>query len=265
MPEISEVRIMSDFINAKAEGKQYFSIVKSQVSKNPVIKEPSESFSLKAESRGKELQLTLADTKKITFTMGMSGNWFYSESVDIRPRRHSHLFFFDTDGGWLYLNDVRRFAKWSERDWYPDRGPDPVKDHSKFCDNITKDVKTRKLLKTKLLPEIMHNQQYFNGVGNYLVAEILGRLDINPFQTLHQLYETDINGYIGLLNLCKLIPEASYELGGGQFKDWDNAFNIDNKSFLNWLQFYQKASSIQLKNGRRFWFHKKWEPYAKIE
>jgi formamidopyrimidine-DNA glycosylase len=259
MPEISEVRIMSDFINAKTEGKEFFSIVKSNVSKNPIIKEPSERFSIQAESRGKELQLLLGESKKITFTMGMSGNWYYSDSVDIRPKKHSHLFFFDTDGGWLYLNDVRRFAKWAERDWNPNRGPDPVKQHQEFCNNITKDVKTKKLLRTKLLPEIMLNQQYFNGIGNYLRSTILYYANINPFQTLNFLYENDVQGYTTLLSLCKECAEYSYIYGGGQFKDWDNPFQQESTNFLNWV-YYKKGNKYVDSLKRTFWYNPQFDP-----
>jgi len=92
MPEISEVRIMSEFINKVSSRIDYF----VGVSKNPEHKSktslviPFSHFQIKAYSRGKELMIRFIgldfshgepDFKPLVFTMGMSGNWNYSKTI----------------------------------------------------------------------------------------------------------------------------------------------------------------------------------------
>ena len=38
--------------------------------------------------------------------------------------------------------------------------------------------------------EVLMNQQWFNGIGNYLRAEILGKWDVNPFQPIRNIIDT---------------------------------------------------------------------------
>jgi endonuclease VIII-like 1 len=113
----------------------------------------------------------------------------------------------------------------------------------------------------------MMDQKYFNGIGNYLRAEILHRANVNPF-----LPASEIITY-HLLELCHDVCQESYLVGGGELKDWDNPFKrgygrgrinekmgkLADTSFRDWLQCYGKSGhSIEDSKGRRFWFDKKW-------
>lgn len=255
MPEIAEVRLMRDFINTKSNAVVFNKATTSTVTKHPLGNWPC-CFTLRAEARGKELQLILNKKDKITFTMGMTGNWLWKKRhIPV----HSHLLL-ESKQGVLVMHDIRRFAKWKNRDWNKDRGPDPISENQQFKENILKHVKTNKQLQTHPLHQILLNQKWFNGVGNYLVAEILGRLDVDPFQSLYNLYQTDILNFMQLFELCKNVPEEAYQLGGGQFKDWKNAFEVDSTQFKEWIQFYRKDTSVRYKTktGRSFWHHPKW-------
>jgi hypothetical protein len=61
----------------------------------------------------------------------------------------------------------------------------------------------------------------------------------------------------------KIIVE-SYELGGGQFKDWYNQADLEkkkSKEFQAWMQFYfnkERCEPIKDKQDRNFWIDKKW-------
>jgi endonuclease VIII-like 1 len=168
-----------------------------------------------------------------------------------------------SNGGVLGLYDVRRFARWEWRDWNPDRSPDPVRDFENFklyfLGKLYKYPK--KAAFKKPIYETLLNQEYFNGIGNYLRAEILGRINIDP--------NTPTDDYImqagdEFFNILRKVSEESYVLGGGQFKDWYNQEDGEGekwKSFQEWMQFYfNKDRCIPHKdsNGRVFWMDKKW-------
>ena len=129
MPELAELRIMSDYINKQCNGRIFVNMRKSAVSKvKTPMKMPFDAFMLKAVSRGKELKLTLSSKTKaetnLVCSMGMSGNWAFTRTGE--EQKHSHLMFDTIDGWTLSLVDVRRFAKWKWGDWNEGRGPDPT-------------------------------------------------------------------------------------------------------------------------------------------
>jgi len=270
MPEISEVRIMSEFINRRAGEVDHF----HSISKNPEHKSktdlilPFSKFQLRADSRGKELRLRFIDldfkyeepsSKDMVFTMGMSGNWNYSKDVFSIPN-HTHLRIVDSKYGILGLHDVRRFARWDWRGWNPERGPDPDTEFDAFVDNIYKNIQSDRVF-NKPVYEVLMNQKYFNGVGNYLRAEILGRIDSDP--TVPAREYILLNGPEFFAILSKVIKE-SYILGGGQFKDWYNQADLEkkkSKEFQAWMKFYlhkERCIAIKDSSKRTFWLDKKW-------
>lgn len=56
-----------------------------------------------------------------------------------------------------------------------------MKEYNEFVDNIKKGFSKKPSLKTFQSPisEVLLNQKYFNGIGNYLRAEILLRANIH--------------------------------------------------------------------------------------
>jgi len=264
MPELSEIRIMSEFINSKSSGIYYRSARKSEEKKSNTDLSPLNEnlqFKIKADSRGKELRMTFdfgGKNLSMFFMMGMSANWAFVAPGEIYPK-HSHLIF-SSNAGTLCLHDVRRFARWKWSDsWSQDRGPDPVKEHPEFISNIISSISNRDFKKPIL--ELIMNQKWFNGIGNYLRAEILGRIDCDPTWPACVYIEKHGDE---LFHLCKQIPQEAYVLGGGQFKDWYNYEDQQGEkwnTFQDWVQFYQRkdrAIGIVDKTGRRFWIDKKW-------
>jgi len=271
MPELSEVKIMGDFVNYIVSQEGFFTkIEKSPVSKIKTELDPFNGgvFTMHAETRGKEMILNLEMVggdldepvvKKLLATMGMSGNWAYvrkdSENLE-RVFKHAHLRFTTTKGNYLVLHDIRRFAKWKwVKKWGANRGPCPLTEYNDFVEHLKTHIKTSKAFGVPL-NELMMNQNYFNGVGNYLRAEILYRLDINPFQIANTL---DIDTLHNLAQLTHLCCRDSYALGGGQLKDWQNPNGTDGSSFNEWMKCYSILSSAVDKTGRRFWYDPKWQ------
>jgi endonuclease VIII-like 1 len=271
MPELAEVKIMSEYINSVSEGKLYLNAKKSPETKvktemeNPFDGLP---FTIEAQSRGKELMLTLTsiggEERSLKFAMGMSGNWATSTPGELV--KHAHLRFNREDGVNLLMVDVRRFAKWDwTESWSDKRGPCPLTEYEAFVKNI-RSSSSKKIFE-KPIYDIMMDQKYFNGIGNYLRAEILHRANVNPF-----LPASEIITY-HLFELCHDVCQESYLVGGGELKDWDNPFKrgygrgrinekmgkLADTSFRDWLQCYGKSGhSIEDSKGRRFWFDKKW-------
>lgn len=118
MSELAEIKIMSDYINDVCQGEDFTSISVSESASNRGLRiiQPSDLqiFSISAESRGKELILSLIQGDqpfmKIRCSMGMSGHWNLS-NIDNRPK-HTHLVFNTISQKSLCLVDTRRFAKW---------------------------------------------------------------------------------------------------------------------------------------------------------
>ena len=112
MPELAELKIMSEYINKNSNNRIFIGLRKSAVSKvKTSMKIPFDIFTINAISRGKELKLKLSSKESevnLICSMGMSGNWTFSKTGE--EPIHAHLMF-DALGGWtLSLVDVRRFA-----------------------------------------------------------------------------------------------------------------------------------------------------------
>ena len=273
MPELAEIKIMAEYINSVSEDKIYTDAGKSAETKvKTEMKDPFGGlpFTIEAQSRGKELLLTLnsvgGEELSLRFAMGMSGNWYLAgpgENV-----KHAHLKFYRQDGYTLCMVDVRRFAKWDwTESWSVKRGPCPLHEFEDFCNHVNNSVVKKSF--GKPVYEVLMDQQYFNGIGNYLRAEILHRLDVNPFQSARSLI---LEKGDELLMLCHDVCQEAYMVGGGELKDWDNPFKrgygrgrinekmakLADTGFRDWLQCYGKMENLEDSKGRRFWFDEKW-------
>ena len=259
MPELAELRLTADYINKAADGLKFVNTKKNPVHKGLDIERPFKFFRISAESRGKELMLTFKDndsddTKKLLMTMGMSG--YFALTNTANEKKHSHLMFFSKDGTTLSFVDVRRFGKWKwVEDWTPNRGPDPTTEFKQFKENIIDNIHKKPFAHPVHL--ILMNQAYFNGIGNYLRAEILYRIpELNPNMPAKEAIEK----FPQLLELCRDIPLQAYALGGGQLKDWENPFASDPEPFKRFIRCYGNPhmARVKDKNGRTFWFDPKW-------
>ena len=259
MPELAELKLTAEYVNSASKGEKFVAVKKSKVHKGLDIDLPNwRKFRVEASSRGKELLLTLRDvdskqSETILMTMGMSGH-FQMTNTGKEPK-HAHLIFYTDDGVSLSFVDVRRFGKWKQGEIYStNRGPDPTSQYDAFVDHINANLS--KTAFSKPIYEALMDQRYFNGIGNYLRAEIIYRLEtLNP-----QLSARDaIKSYPEILELCRDIPMQAYESNGGSIKDWKNPFGENNTfkmlCYGNKVLMTDKIDS----NGRRFWYDPKWD------
>ena len=260
MPELAEVKITSEQINAVCGSKTFTKILKSAETKVKTdLSCEFEQFTISAMSRGKELRITLhevgTDSKKfMIFTLGMSG---YFTLVGSERPKHAHLIF-ESNGASLCFVDVRRFGKWKWSDWSDNRGPCVLTEFRRFKEHVSNNLNKREF--DKPIYEVMMNQRYFNGIGNYLRAEILDRFDETPFKSAREY----ILNCPEFLETCHRVVYESYLLGGGQLKDWSNPFDVPVNGFLDWIRCYSLGEKIQDQSNRTFWFNPKWKSQTLI-
>jgi endonuclease VIII-like 1 len=253
MPEISEVKLTSEFITECNKNRHIQDVKFLKTNKLKLIEDIDLiGKKISASSRGKELKLFF-DNEPIVISLGMTGCFknFKKRGYNNKHWKHGHIRFRMSDQSWFCWSDVRRFGKSVSTDWNPNRGPDVFDEEAKFRENIMDNLNHRDF--TKPAHTAIMNQKWFNGMGNYLRAEILGKWDKNPFQPLKNLINDQF-----LDHLVKQIHD-SYQLGGGELYSWMN----ENKShkdeqFDKWMKFYGKTVKMKDTLGRTFWFEKKW-------
>ena len=191
MPEGPELCINSRFVNRVCSGRLFKGkVVKSAVSKCSVVEFNSEAYTISSEAHGKEMALILRcslepqNKLRLLFRFGMSGKFKFSRSSEIP--KHAHLQFFSWGSGpgggelaaspdVLSFVDVRRFGTWRVMPvgWGESRGPDPMFDYDAFRSNVLDNLEDSAF--NRPICEVLLNQKYFNGIGNYLRAEVLFR------------------------------------------------------------------------------------------
>lgn len=249
MPELPEIKIMSDFINQNSNNKfsKAFHVEKGN---NPVTF-IEKNFNIKSDCNGKELILFI-DSIPIYIFMGMSGNWKYTPTKNWDNTKFVRFRMDDDTGNSLLLYGGYMGPKYSIGKPFigTKRGPDPTKEFEHFKSNIDKNIDNKVF--DKPICDVLLNQEYFNGIGNYLRSTIIYYSNINPFESARNAIK-----HSNIITLCRDIPLKSYSLNGGQLKDWKNPFDTDCDSFKEWV-FYQKGLSCIDKSGRTFWFDEKW-------
>ncbi|XP_070618790.1 endonuclease 8-like 1 isoform X1 [Erythrolamprus reginae] len=280
MPEGPELFLASRYINAECAGITFTGKVeKSEVSKNPEVPFESDGYLISAASRGKELKLTLTPLKQeglekrpmdLVFRFGMSGN-FKLVPISDMPK-HAHLRFYTQEKAprVLCYVDVRRFGKWEvDGTWQAERGPCVMLEYERFRDHVLRNLPDKAF--DKPICEALLNQKFFNGVGNYLRAEILYRSKIAPFEKARTVLEDlqkglQVSGATlskkvklkrenpDVLEVCHLLPMEAVNLGGG--KGYDPTNQEDAEVFLEWVQCYSVPGMKSLRdaNGRTIWF-----------
>mmetsp|Transcript_36869 Transcript_36869/g.92418 ORF Transcript_36869/g.92418 Transcript_36869/m.92418 type:complete len:343 (+) Transcript_36869:147-1175(+) len=263
MPELPELRGYASFINENCAGVVFARVSLSSAARHPPIELPWHRFLISAESRGKELMLrfresssssTASDDRLVqySFLMGMSGRWDFVPSsllVDEETKlanklKHAHVLFESADQLYtLCFVDTRRFGRWtpSPEGWSAERGPDPTTEYDAFEANVLSGLESCSRSFQRPVCELLLDQRYFNGVGNYLRAEILYRAGVtDPFRSAHQvLLECP-----QILPLCRDVCNEVIER---------NLLN-DHEAFTDWLQCYGKALKRKDSSGRTVWY-----------
>ena len=284
MPEGPELHLASKFVNEVSERRLFAgSVQKSAVSKSCDVAFSSPAYSITSESRGKELALTLACQKdarnqlRLLFRFGMSGRFTFGPATELH--KHAHLNFFtsaaaatgDCAGAVFVLSfvDPRRFGSWQVTGgWGKDRGPDPMSEYGAFRSNILDNLEDTAF--SKPICETMLNQKYFNGIGNYLRAEILYHSRIPPFvrardalAPLKEAHSCSESSSSDILQLCHTAPLEVCKLGK-YISTYRQEEDMKDSPFRQWLQCYLNPLMRNMvdHNGRTIWFSGEAGPLA---
>jgi hypothetical protein len=131
-------------------------------------------------------------------------------------------------------------------------GPDPIFDYGAFCKNVAETVTPDSKYWNKAICEVLLLQEVFNGIGNYLRAEILHELGVDPFaetsQVLSNLSLANCENH-RLLQLCREVPMRFMESPkyGSECVTDESLFKV-----------YSRSDSMSRKdsNGRMVWWKK---------
>ncbi|KAK2539225.1 Neil1 [Columba livia] len=288
MPECPELHLAGRYINEACGGLVFSGgVERSAVGRGPEVPFRSEAYRISATARGKELRLTLAPlgpgaAQDLVFRFGMSGSFRLCPAAELP--RHAHLRFLTSESAprALCFVDVRRFGSWRLGDaWQLDRGPCVVSEYQAFRENVMKNLDDKAF--DKPICEALLNQKFFNGIGNYLRAEILYRLKIPPFEKARTVLEAlkdreqtrrkknssltlskklkQMRENPDLLELCHTVP---MEVIATEKNLLDPDHSDNYAAFKNWLQCYlvPGMSSLRDHNGRTIWFQGEPGPMA---
>ena len=254
MPEAPEIRIMSDFINQNAKDHQFSKLYHVEKGNNPVDAN-FENFTVDSDFYGKQIQLKLTGKEELNISvfMGMSGNWKLVPTSSWSENKYTRMRLDRIDGMSLLLYGGYMGPKYKIGGFDTKRGFDLIKDFPKFKSKILSNIDAKVF--DKPICEVLLDQKYFDGVGNYIRSTILYYADVNPFEKAR----TVIKNKPDILELCQHVIQKSYELNGGQLRDWENPTpNLDSEEFHKWV-FYSKGHSCVDGTKRTFWFDPKWD------
>ena len=268
MPEQAEVRILSDFINSEIGLCDVIKIEKSPLSKNRcdlTILE-GKTWRMSASSRGKEMIIVFKSEEeshslKVGFAkIGCIESITY-DRVDTEAFLKRAVLRFYTKERIYYISDFTRYTLWRWTDqWDANRSPDIIFEHNDWRASLYRKRKI-KYFKRPIF-EILTDQRFFNGVGNFSRSEILCRTRFSPYTLFSEVLELDILRD-DFFNVCRETLDDIALHGGLQFEHWKNPFGKTNKMLNKWVRCYNKLPKtyfLKDSRGRKFWFEKKWIP-----
>ena len=150
--------------------------------------------------------------------MGMTGH-IQCFADPSRTHKHAHLTFLSSHPSPLALCwvDQRQFGRWLVTpDWDRTRSPCPFTEYAQWRAHVVDALAQGRKALDKPLCEVLLDQSLFNGVGNYLRAEICHRAGVNPFRSAREALEgVEVEEGEGgdLLSVCRAVVEEVYQLG----------------------------------------------------
>jgi endonuclease VIII-like 1 len=265
LPEQPEVRIMSDFINSEIGQRSVRRVEKSPLFKTKCDFSPlsGKEWKVSSQSRGKEMIIKFLNEEeelymKVNFAkIGSVETYELNESGDVFDKRA--LIRFYTDDKLFSISDFTRFiiVRWTS-DWDTNRSPDIVFQHNDWRDLLYE--KRRIAYFDRPIFDILTDQRFFNGIGNFSRSEILARTRFSPFTPFSEVLSSDIlrNDFF---EITREVLNEIHNLGGLQFKHWTNPFGKKGRGFSQWMRAYNKPRKAYFHNdskGKKFWFEKRW-------
>ena len=260
MPEGPEIRIMSDFINQNTKDKIFTKLFHVEKGNIPHQQNVDSEFIISSDFNGKELIFSIHEKERsfnYSVFMGMSGNWKWVDTKDWNSTKYIRLRCDSVCGKSLLLYGSYMGPKFRIGGFTGvKRGPDIVKDFDNFKINIEKNLHKKTF--DRPICETLLDQKYFNGVGAYLTAEIIGRLDVDPFKKIKDFNSYELENLFSMILKC---CRESYVFGGGELLDWQNPFG--QSKIYEWILFYNnRYICYKQKFGKRnIWIQNKFKQH----
>lgn len=173
--------------------------------------------------------------------LGMTGAWFavdrIEDIIEEKFRRHIHVTFQMTDGGFLVYSDIRRFGELrlltTEADHPPllKMAPEPFDAHAlDYFLDCTKQSKYEK----KPIKAVIMDGQVISGCGNIYATEALFRMNIHPNRAANRISEVRRKQ---LFHIIVEILQESIDAGGSTISDYRN-LNGESGTMQDRLQMY---------------------------
>mmetsp|Transcript_25691 Transcript_25691/g.64511 ORF Transcript_25691/g.64511 Transcript_25691/m.64511 type:complete len:421 (-) Transcript_25691:25-1287(-) len=240
MPELPEIVLYAKRLNAVGYAAEYVHPSK------PV------RVHLKAIARGKELLLHCHDVKtdrivnSYLVQHGLSGGWEYDPPRNVVEKSQLVFYRGSSKSSSCICFRSSLGAKIVEADSFSaDRSPCPYSEYDLWEQNLLKKVRPGD--RKKMLCEVMLDQRLFNGIGNYLRAEICAHAGLAPFQSFGAVLQ-DPNKCSALTKNTHLIPSQVVALG---LNKYGNA--QEQAAFHRFLICYEKQP-FRMIAGRKMYY-----------
>ena len=210
---------------------------------------------------GKFIYFLLQDDWYIMFTLGMTG----IISVHDKPNKHDHILF-EANCLKFYFNDLRNFGtiQFAQGDKLIKEkleflGPDPLRRKINYVKYLEL---YNKFNKNTLIGDLLLEQNFFAGVGNYLRSDMLYRAKIHPNQPIGTLTNAEKKR---LYNSIYDVSRRSYKILSKEMQDIPNTETGNElKCGMKFLVYKQKEDPdgnpvvrMKMKNGRSIWYSPK--------
>lgn len=235
MPEKPEVQCFTDALNRRLQGKQLLSLKKDSDSrytdrdgKNLLanLTKLNEALPLTIQrvwSKGKKIIFDLGNIALVS-SLGLEGKWIP------KPQKHSNLWLIYTDTlkgkCKVYFDDVRHhglleivIGKKDLETRLAKIGPDLLND--RVSKKAWLKVYCQRSLENKEICQVMMDQKYFSGIGNYIKAMSLYEARIRPDALMKEL---DHEHILKLRKYVIKVIRKAYEARGATlytYKDFD--------------------------------------------
>jgi len=214
MPEGVEVRIVADRLSKWLVNRKIEKITFSDVWKHKNDEKNGQSVLVTGiETRGKYILIHLASGDYLMSHLGMSGQWYNRDELD-NPyyyEKHIHIRIKLQNSFEIVYWDPRRFGRFGINSELPKLGIDIMSEQYTW-DNFKELIKTRvKKRSNKTICELLLDQTFLAGVGNYIRADAVYMAKVDPFKPYKELSAAE---WYRLYKGVRHVVEESYKSQG---------------------------------------------------
>jgi formamidopyrimidine-DNA glycosylase len=275
MPELPEVQTTVNGLNKYVKGltiKSVWSDTHSLIKSMTFEKFEKEIIGKKierAERRGKNVLINLSGNLTLRVHLKMTGhlmhgtwkqdgnNWQAVEPESLKDpfNRFLHIVFRLSDGKYLALSDLRKFAKVELFDTgspskdLVELGPEPLSaGEAEILDHFNFKTFYERLMKKPRgkMKQVLMDQTIISGIGNIYSDEILWEAGIHPLSQVAKIPEDKIHE---AYNATKKILTESLEKGGDSMTDYRNILGAKGRYQENHRAYHLTGNPCKRNDG----------------